>query len=502
MAWSKKDKKAIPKPSELAVSISTAMDNTEAVSTDQLLAETGKTRQQILDIVMADDEVLSCLDDIDGAIKAEKWRIYAPNTELDEAIVNEFYTIIRGLMDDFIAFAVLTKLNGYAVAEYNYDKADNGFCYINQFLSKDGELDKYTPKRDGSVTIDENGQAVAIEDTIKHVVLKSKAVPARPYGEMMIIRAYPAVALRRKEWAYLGQFITRYAVPYVIGKQGGFGQTLENFTRKIFNFVSGGAIGVGEDDEISLHQLSGNGDAFKTAETMANARIQKLLLGRVKTSELSSGSRSAQETDDTARIGRINAYLTLVTKVVQHAINAILIVNQYYGITINAPQGIVFEFESVARLDPTLATTVKTYAEVKGFAFTDDFFLDVVGLERSHFTYVPPTSEPTIPTTAPNAGQSQFSLANQQFMLANQKSSEADISDTQASKITKPKMQALLSLLNGIDDDEQGFDKFSEALDDITLPDGGLVQDLSEKMTDAYVKGLAGHVNENGENQL
>ncbi|WP_438819042.1 phage portal protein family protein, partial [Streptomyces hilarionis] len=80
---------------------------------------------------------------------------------------------------------------------------------------------------------------------MKHVVLRSKAVPARPYGEMLIIRAYPAVALRRKEWAYLGQFITRYAVPYVIGKQGGFGQTLEGFTRKIFSFISGGAIGVG-----------------------------------------------------------------------------------------------------------------------------------------------------------------------------------------------------------------------------------------------------------------
>ena len=74
MAWSKKDKKSIPKPSELAVAIATGMDSTEAVSTDQLLAETGKSRQQILDIVMADDEVLSCMDDIDGAIKAEKWR--------------------------------------------------------------------------------------------------------------------------------------------------------------------------------------------------------------------------------------------------------------------------------------------------------------------------------------------------------------------------------------------------------------------------------------------
>lgn len=496
MAWSKKSKQAVPKPSELAVAVSTAMDNTEAVSTDQLLAETGKTRQQILDVVMGDDEVLSCIDDIDGAIKAEKWRIYAPNTELDEAIINEFYTVVRALMDDFVALAILTKLNGYAVAEYTFEQADNRFCYINQFLSKDGELDNYTPRRDGSVTINDNGVDKAIEQTIKYLVLKSKAVPARPYGEMMIIRAYPAVALRRKEWAYLGQFVTRYAVPYVIGKQGGFGVTLENFTRKVFSFVSGGAIGVGKDDEISLHQLSGNADSFKTAEQMANSRIQKLLLGRVKTSELNSGSRSAQETEDKLLKGRVSAYLSLVTKAVQHAINAMLIINQYYGITINAPQGIVFEFESQAKLDAALATTAKTYSEIEGFEFTDDFFLNVVGLEKSHFKFVGKTqsSQPT---------QAQFSFAQQTFKLADAAPTGADIPDDQANKIAKSKLNAILSILADIDDDDpDGYSKLSQRIADMTLPDGGMVQDLADKTTDAFVKGLDGYQNVNGENQL
>lgn len=497
MAWSKKNKQPIPQPSELAVAIATAMDNTDAVSADQLLAETGKTRQQILDVVMADDEVLSCLDDIDGAIKAEKWRLYAPNTELDEAIVNDFYSIVRTLMDDFIALAVLTKLNGYGVAEYTYEQDDNGFCYIKEFLSKDGELDKYTPKRDGSVTVNVNGVDIAIEQTVKHIVLKSKAVPARPYGEMMIIRAYPAVALRRKEWAYLGQFITRYAVPYVIGKQGGFGVTLENFTRKIFSFVSGGAIGVGKDDDISLHQLSGNGDAFKTAEQMANSRIQKLLLGRVKTSELTTGSRAAQETDDKLLKGRVNAYLSLVTKTVQHAINAMLIVNQSYGITINAPQGIVFEFESQAKLDKTLAETAKTYSEIDGFEFTDDFFLNVVGLEKSHFNFVPKSQSASQAQQPPVGQQFSYNLSNQHFRLSTLPTAN-DVSDKDVNKIGKAKLDAIMALLSDSDD----YGQFSQRIDEMSLPDGGMVQDLSDKTTDAFVKGLDGYQNANGENQL
>ena len=347
------------------------------------------------------------------------------------------------------------------------------------------------------MTANVNGVDIAIEQTVKHIVLKSKAVPARPYGEMMIIRAYPAVALRRKEWAYLGQFITRYAVPYVIGKQGGFGVTLENFTRKIFSFVSGGAIGVGKDDDISLHQLSGNGDAFKTAEQMANSRIQKLLLGRVKTSELTTGSRAAQETDDKLLKGRVNAYLSLVTKTVQHAINAMLIVNQSYGITINAPQGIVFEFESQAKLDKTLAETAKTYSEIDGFEFTDDFFLNVVGLEKSHFNFVPKSQSASQAQQPPVGQQFSYNLSNQHFRLSTLPTAN-DVSDKDANKISKAKLDAIMALLSDSDD----YGQFSQRIEDLTLPDGGMVQDLSDKTTDAFVKGLDGYQNANGENQL
>ncbi len=494
MAWSKKNKQAISKPSDLAMAFTTGMDNAEAVSTDQLIAETGKSRQQILDIVMADDEVLSCLDDIDGAIKKEKWRIYAPNAELDEALINQFYAIVRDILPELIAVAILAKLNGYAVAEYTFDQTTDGLCFINSVLNKDGELDKYTPKRDGSVTIDNNGQAEVINQVVKFCVLKSKAVPARPYGEMTIIRAYPAVAMRRKEWAYAGQFIMRYAQPYVIGKQGGFGVTLENFTSKISSFISGGAIGVGKDDDITLHQLSGNGDAFDVLERMANSRIQKLLLGRVKTSELSSGSRSAQETDDAARVGRISSYLTLVTKGVQHAINAMLLVNQYYGLRINAPQGIIFEFESQAKLDATLATTAKTYSEIAGFEFTDDFFLNVVGFEASHFKFTPK-----------NASTSDTKLGlNGPYHLAKPPQNAVTSPDPtfdhtpDLQKIAKAKMDVILSLLS----DSENFKDFNRALEDLTLPDGGMVGDLATQTSKAYVKGLDGVKNADGENNL
>lgn len=60
----------------LVVAFDTALNNwMTASSTDMLLAETGKTRQQLLDAVLADDEVESCREDIRTAMLAAPWRI-------------------------------------------------------------------------------------------------------------------------------------------------------------------------------------------------------------------------------------------------------------------------------------------------------------------------------------------------------------------------------------------------------------------------------------------
>ena len=44
----------------LLVAYDSALQGSDAVSADVLLEETGKTRQELLDAVMADDEVVSC----------------------------------------------------------------------------------------------------------------------------------------------------------------------------------------------------------------------------------------------------------------------------------------------------------------------------------------------------------------------------------------------------------------------------------------------------------
>lgn len=498
----------------IIVAFDSAMDTfTQASSTDQLLAETGKTRQQLLDTIKRDDEVEGCREDLRTAILAEPWRLYAFDDTVPETTINVLYTLVRKFSKEFVELAIDAKFGGYMVAEYVFKKQANGFLTLDKILSKDGELDKYVPQRDGEVIYKGEMDETLIDQTIKYLVLKSKATPANPAGELMVIRIYPAVALRNRDWAYAGQFIARYAVPYIVGKQGGYTDQ-KVFTNSLFGFLNGGATGIGKDDDIQMHQLSGDGSAFEIFERMANRRIQKLLLGRVKTSELTSGSRSAQETDDQVREDRVSAYLDLMTEGIQHAINAIIAVNAMWGVPINAPQGIWFEYLSKNPPNKTLAEVVKIYQDGGTVRMTKAFYTDVVGWDEKHFEMVEqpqqgqqlsqspqPTTlpQPTAPTGQPDG---HIDMGNQQFVLARQPTPDPTPSATET-KIGKAKLNAILSILSDIDDDdEHGYAKFSQKLDDLTLPDGGFTEDLADKTTDSYLKGLDGYVNENGENQL
>lgn len=473
----------------LLIAVDSALEGSDAVSADQLLTETGKSRQELLDAVMADDEVLSCRADIEGAINAAAWRIWGD--DVDEDLINRLYRMFRRLYNDIAGVAVLAMFNGYCVGEYVYKKEPDGFLSIDSVLSKDGELDNYTPMRDGSVLLKTEDESIAIDQAIKYLVLTSKAVPARPAGEMMIVRAYPAVALRKREWAYAGQFIARYSQPYVVGKQGsdsGFGTTLGDFTSKIFSFINGGAAGIGKDDSIELHQLSGNGEAFELFERLANRRIQKLLLGRVKTSELTSGSRSAQEADDVARQDRVMSYLGLMTKGIQHAIDALIAVNQAWGVPINAPQGIWFEYPKVKAFNIEEAERDIKYASTGQIRLTKQRLLNV-GYEESEFEMVEPAVPAPITQLSQQVRALQLQLSNGLPDNITEPTTDNDIEHDRA--IMQPKVEALLSLLDGC----ESYSEFERRLSELSLPDGGMIEDLMTQCVGSYIDGLA---NDNG----
>ena len=446
---------------DTGLALSQWADNSTA---DSLLADLGLTRMELLKITSLDDEFESCREDIRAAMLAKNWRIWGE--DVAEETINRLYKNLRGHMALLADIAINARLGGYAVAEYVYRREADGLWLLDRIANKSGELDNYEPKADGTLLYKGAGADETVNREVKFLLLTSRADSKNVKGDPLAIRAYPAVQLRKKGLPYALQFIRRYAQPYVVAKQSGFGATVEDFANKIFSFLSGGGIVIGKEDEIALHKLDSDGQAFARIERLANARIQKLLLGRVKTSELDSGSRKARK-------DRITGYLDLLQDAGQHAINALLAVNRGFGVAIPAPQGLWFEFERETEISLERAERDAKYLATGQVRLTEDYYTDVLGFEKEHIQLIDPAPAADAPLS----------------LRLSQGTPSADKGDlAHDRKILAPKIDAILADLS----DAKDYQDFEAALATLQLPDGGMTTDLENKLKAAFAAGQAG----------
>lgn len=415
-------------------------------------------------------------------------------------IINKFYKAIRRHSKTFARLAITARLGGYAIAEYVYAQDDDGFIYLDKVLDKDGELDRFAIRADGSV-IYQSTTDIAVNTKVKVLALTHNACAARPMGQMSIVKIYPAVLLRAKGFAYAGQFIARYAQPYVVGKQGGYSM-MENFTTRLFEFINGGAIGIGTDDDISIHELSGTGDAFATIEELANKRIQKFLLGRSKTSELSVGSRSAQETDDKVRNDRIGGYLELMTEAIQHAIDAMLAVNNAYGMPINAKEGLWFEYVSEQGVDTERAARDKLYLDTGQITLTREYMIDMVGFEAHHFKLIDEHQDglkDELPkqTKLSNTPMRSIQLSSEDNNKddSNEHSFHTHLDDEPLTDTQLAIGAAKERLIQDMLDSSQDFTSLEKRLKVLNLADDDFIKELHKEGLGEYLKGFVGVIN-------
>lgn len=370
------NKQKIDKKS-LSLAIDATSENT-AVLLQDIMNKTGKGRQALYDDIISDDEVEACREDIRAAILAEKWNIQAES--LEEAFINRLWAMIERNIEEFANLALLSRFYGYAVGEYIYKQEPDGFISLDKILNKDGELDYYEPKRNGDLIYNSEGE-VALDTQHKFLFLPSKATPYAPQGEMMIVRAYPAVLLRRKSWAYAGQFVERYSQPFILGEQGGYGD-IKEFAQTLQGLTKGGIAAIGTDDEIKVNQLSGDASPFEVIEKIANSRIQKLILGKTRTGDLDNGSKAAQETEEQARKARISAYLNLLKNAVNHALNAVLKVNNSWGLQLKTSK-IWFDYQTLENVDLVKAQRDQIYINA-GLELDKSYFVEALGYEERH----------------------------------------------------------------------------------------------------------------------
>jgi len=438
---------------------------------DTLLARLGVGRQHAFDAVYADDEVAACTEDLRAAMLAKPWRLYGDG--LSEEDKDRLWKMLRQHMAALTETVIDARLNGYSVARYVYAQGDDGIRIAN-VSSKRGELELFVPYRDGSLMYRGTAGEEVCDTNVMYLFLTHRATSTNPAGEMAAARLYAPVALRSKGFVFAAQFITRYAQPYMVAKiNAGTDEEHRGFMRRFIDFLGGGAVSIEREDDVKMLQNTADGQAFKRLENLANARIQKTLLGKVKTSDLETGSRAAQETEENNRAERIASYLVMLSRAAQHFVDAAVMVNNAYGRPIHAPKGVWFEFDDEVRIDKTRAERDKMYLDAGQLVLTEEYYRDVLGFEESHFKLREP---PAVP---------QQTDAKMSLRLSDGLARHAP--DTAEQAIARPKMEAVLGLLESCKDYAEFEAKLSEL--DLGKGDNLLIQRLVSDGLAAWADG-------------
>lgn len=473
----KKDKKIKSAPAvspieQLVQDTAYALNAFSSSGTDELLNLLGLSRQQVYSAVMSDDEVDACREDIISALLSSNWRLFGAET--DDEQMDKLYQSIRQNLPAIAEQVVVAKLCGYAVARLIYAQDDDGFVSLKQVISRHDELDKYTPKFGKLIYNGQNGEEET-DTTYTHLFLSSKATSKNPAGEMAMVRIYPAVMLRKEGWRYAYQFAQRYAQPILVAKTDGDKAEAASKTHAI---KRGGAAAMGLEEDIKLLQNTADGAFFRQLEQMANARIQKAILGRVKISELNNGSRSAQQVESESEKNRIGAYLLLLAEAVNRILIALMDLNRHFHQEIKVKGMIWFEYETEIKPDITRAERDKKYLESGQLALTEQYFTDILGFEPEHFTLKSPENQANAKAGA--------SLSLQ--LSDNQNTFRQPESQLQADQqILQPKIQAILSAAASVDN-YQDFNKLLENLD-LSAGDQVLIDKLVWQNSQAWTDG-------------
>nr|DAE00666.1 MAG TPA: portal [Myoviridae sp. ct8Uw4] len=438
---------------------------------DTLLARLGVGRQYAFDAVYADDEVAACAEDLRAAMLAKPWRLYGDG--LSEEDKDRLWKMLRQHMGALAETVLDARLNGYGVARYVYAQGDDGIRIAN-VSSKRGELERFIPYRDGSLMYRGTAGEEVCDTNVMYLFLTHRATSTNPAGEMAAARLYAPVALRSKGFVFAAQFITRYSQPYMVAKiNAGTDEEHRGFMRRFIDFLGGGAVSIEREDDVKMLQNTADGQAFKRLENLANARIQKNLLGKVKTSDLETGSRAAQETEENNRAERIASYLAMLSRAAQHFVDAAVMVNNAYGRPIHAPKGVWFEFEDEVRIDKTRAERDKMYLDAGQLVLTEEYYRDVLGFEESHFKLREPPA-------VPQQTDAKMSLRLSDGLARN-------APDTAEQAIARPKMEAVLGLLESCKDYAEFEAKLSEL--DLGTGDNLLIQRLVSDGLAAWADG-------------
>ena len=356
-----------------------------ASDVDEVLKRANLTRTDLLKLLY-DDEIYGCISRRTAAVMGNAWHIEGDNTDW-------LYEAVSAVYEDAVRVMMQALWIGSSIGELIWQDGEQKAIravvprVIEQFKSDaDGNLVWKSP----------NGGEVAVipEKVLRGAVNVNKT---NPYGDALLSRVYWAWFAKNYAEQFWNKFAERHASPLTVIKSAVNTANRDEAQRDLAALaaagsqaVADGVVAMSDQDSIEFVEANNDGAAHEKYTRHQIQRIQKTLLGRVLTSELETGSRAAQETDDGFTQSIADADLTFVERGLNHIVDCLLTVNGMDA------DGVYFTYERAQAIDKGRWERDVALINTGTIAFTEQYYRDNYGLEPQHFRLVEKTGTPKL----------------------------------------------------------------------------------------------------------
>ena len=344
---------------------------------DEVLKRANLTRSDLLKLLY-DDEISGCVSRRTAAVMSNPWHIEGDSTDW-------LYAAVSAVYEDAVRVMMQALWIGSSIGELIWQDGEQKTIravvprVIEQFKSDaDGNLVWKSP----------NGGEVAVipEKVLRGAVNVNKT---NPYGDALLSRVYWAWFAKNYAEQFWNKFAERHASPLTVIKSAVNTANRDEAQRDLAALAAAGSQGVADgvvamsdQDSIEFVEANNDGTAHEKYTRHQIQRIQKTLLGRVLTSELETGSRAAQETDDGFTRDIADADLTFVERGINHLVYCLLTINGMDA------EGVYFTYERAQAIDKSRWERDVALLNTGKVELTEQYYLDNYGFEPQHFRVV------------------------------------------------------------------------------------------------------------------
>ena len=358
---------------------------------DEVLKRANLTRTDLLKLLY-DDEIYGCISRRTAAVMGNAWHIEGDNTDW-------LYEAVSVVYEDAVRIMMQALWIGSSIGELIWQDGEQKT--IRAIVPR--VIEQFKADADGNLIWKSPGGgevAVIPEKVLRGAVNVNET---NPYGDALLSRVYWAWFAKNYAEQFWNKFAERHASPITVIKSAVNTANRDEAQRDLAALAAAGSQGVADgvvamsdQDTIEFITANDDGTAHEKYTRHQIQRIQKTLLGRVLTSELETGSRAAQETDDGFTRDIADADLTFVERGINHLVDCLLTIN---GID---AEGVYFVYERAQAIDKERWERDVALLNTGKIELTEQYYRDNYGLEPQHFRVV---------TTAPATPKLSLSLS-------------------------------------------------------------------------------------------